>query len=501
MSVFTVLALSSCDVNNDIVTDEYPQKRLRFSSFGFFAEDNKGMSSDYILTNTDSDTLRFYIRELNDVSSLIPRYTGAFKSVRVGKTIIGSGYSSQDYNNIIKFDLEDKSGFRDSCFVKVICFNGIPIIDIEIENNAAVVSKNEYVNGRIKIYNCPELGIISDNDMKIRGRGNATWSFPKKPYKIKFKTKQSPFGFPLEKDWILLAEYRDRSLLRTAIMAEVSKAAGIDYTINYKHVDLYLNHEYMGTYLLTDQIEKSKERIDVNKDGFIIEHDSYYYNEPLFFTTDSLHFNFTFKYPDADNESIIQGDDNFSFISSYINRMEEALLELANKPSDLQYTNYIDVNSFVKFYLVVELTANFDPNRYYVMKSRDSLLKMMPLWDAEWSLGLYDPGWSTVPSNMSTTAFWRKPYYFKYLFQSPFFIQTLKKEWLSLKEQLPMVEKIIYNLCDKITTARASNWEKWPISGILINNVSFETWEEEKNYMINFYQERKVWFDEYISNL
>lgn len=64
-----------------------------------------------------------------------------------------------------------------------------------------------------------------------------------------------------------------------------------------------------------------------------------------------------------------------------------------------------------------------------------------------------------------------------------------------------MVEKIIYNLCDNITPARASNWEKWPISGILFNNVSFETWEEEKNYMINFYQERKVWFDEYISNL
>ena len=86
-----------------------------------------------------------------------------------------------------------------------------------------VKSKYDYIKADIKIYNSLEHEVIESTG-KIKGRGNYSWrEYPKKPYKIKFSEKQSPFGFPENKDWVLLAEYCDKSLLRTAYMCEVSK--------------------------------------------------------------------------------------------------------------------------------------------------------------------------------------------------------------------------------------------------------------------------------------
>ena len=146
-----LLALASCDVSTEIDTDDFSQRRLRFSSFGFSSEDNKDLTSDYMLTDTDSDTLSFFIQELNDVSSLIPRYTGDFVIVKSDGAVVESGYTTQDYNSIVKYDLEDRSGHIDSCFVKVICSNGIPIIDIVTEGGAEILSKE---NGFLLVSSC-----------------------------------------------------------------------------------------------------------------------------------------------------------------------------------------------------------------------------------------------------------------------------------------------------------------------------------------------------------
>ena len=94
-----------------------------------------------------------------------------------------------------------------------------------------------------------------------RGRGNYTRDgYPKKPYKIKFDEKQAVCGFPANKDWVLLSDYCDKSLLRTACMCDISEALQIDYPVRYRHVHLYLNGEYKGVYLLTDQIERKSGR-------------------------------------------------------------------------------------------------------------------------------------------------------------------------------------------------------------------------------------------------
>ena len=109
-------------------------------------------------------------------------------------------------------------------------------------------------------------------------------------------------------------------------------------------------------------MEKAKNRVKVEEDGYFIEDDSYYHEEPLFFTS-SLGYNYTFKYPNSEKGKIIENDDNFNFIKDGINDIEKALQLI---PEDCEtYKNLIDIESFAKWYVVAEVTGNWEPNLFY----------------------------------------------------------------------------------------------------------------------------------------
>lgn len=381
---------------------------------------------------------------------------------------------------------------------------GIPTIEINTAESTPIDSKEEYVNASIKIKNCPpQYGIINDS-CKIRGRGNATWKdYPKKPYKIKLYNKQNLLGFPANKDWVLLAEYNDKSLLRTSYMCEVSKALEMAYTVNYQHVELTLNGEYLGVYVLTDQVERAKDRVNIEDDGFLIEDDNYYDREPLFFTS-VLDYNYTFKYPNANKANIVKDDDNYLFIKNFIDEMENSLQAI---PYDSDtYKNYIDIESFAKWYIANEVLGNWEPNLFYVLPSRESKLKMMPLWDAEWSLGLAckgneqrADGWYLRPHESPSDIYlWKNRKYFQYLTKDPYFNEIVNNEWNKFKENLETVKGAILSKQQEIQEVQQRNFDKWPIMGkyiIAVMLVAFPTWQEEVEYAANYFEQRIQWLD------
>lgn len=199
--------------------------------------------------------------------------------------------------------------------------NGIPVVEINTIDVSTVSSSSDYVKVSIIFCDCDD--IVVEVGGKIRGRGNATWKdYPKKPYKIKFDESIGFLGFPPNRDRVLLAEYCDKSLLRTAYMCEVSKTIGMDYTIKYQHVDLVMNGEYLGTYVLTELIERDSNRINIDDDGYIIEDDFYYEQEPVFLKTKSGYTN-TFKYPDT--KDFAYNDERYAYIGTFLAKMEDAL--------------------------------------------------------------------------------------------------------------------------------------------------------------------------------
>ena len=321
--------------------------------------------------------------------------------------------------------------------------SGLPIIMMNTPSGVKIndITKDTWLEGStMAIINID--GQTLNAPGKIKGRGNGTWTYEKKPYAFKYSKKQSPFAFPANKDWVLLAEINDRSLLRTAYMCAIFKAAGIDWTINYQYVNLFFNGEYWGIYILTDKVEKAKNRIDIKDDGFIIEDDNYYEQEKVKWVSDRIGRPYTFKYPDPDKD-ITMFDDNFLYIREFISQLERTLLLLNNDKSNTDYLNYIDVNSFAKYYIASEVFLNLDTNLYYVLPSRKSKLKMMPMWDSGVSMGLWLSSWGNQPSPMEKYSFWENRYYFKYLFKSPLFKNEVKTEWVRFKTH---VEEVKYEV-------------------------------------------------------
>ena len=380
----------------------------------------------------------------------------------------------------------------------------VPSVRINVEDGQDIESKDEYLNAEISILKGYE--IILSASGRIKGRGNATWGYEKKPYKIKFDEKQEVLGFAANKEWVLLAEYCDKSLMRTAYMCELAQTVGLPYPIHYRHIQLYLNGDYAGMYLLTDQVEKKKNRVDIEDDGFLFENDNYFWNEPLYFMTACREYWYTFKYPDPEDGEITVGDDNYGFITGFMNDFETALYGKDFKDPDKGYRKYIDVETFAKWFLVQELIANLEPNMYYVLPSRNSKLQIAPVWDAEWSLGLAHredeySGWSGLPVQPDRyQEIWSRWKYFGRLFEDEYFVETVRKEWEKLKPELQVFKEKMSALAEGISEEQVKNFEKWRTLDwhVSVGLICLGSWEKEVEYVQNFFADRVEWLDRFL---
>lgn len=385
---------------------------------------------------------------------------------------------------------------------------GLPVVIINTPNSVPIISKEVYIEGTdVTVLNA-DMTYQFQGGAKIKGRGNATWtSYPKKPYAIKLEEKTSLFGFPQSKKWTLLAEFCDKSMLRTAFMLEMSKACDLKYTVNYQHIELILNGQYEGTYILTEKVEKDKNRVNIQQDGFIIENNGYAQFEPLCFKTTFGKLMYSFKYPDPD-DSIVEGDDNYNYISAFMNDFERALYSKEFTDEENGYRCFIDSKSFAKWYILMELLGNVDPNKYYVLEEKGAKLEMYPAWDAEWSLGLgWQEKWQWVKNQGEPMPFDKAIYngagYSARLLQDSNFRADIKSEWNNIKTRIPEALTNLQILRNSLRKAQEQNFARWPILGTYqsVETVTFDTWEEEADFVFDYFELRYNWFDTYINNL
>lgn len=489
--VIVLISLHSCETEIEV---EFTDPTI--SSFSLRSSDGL---SDYACA-IQNDTIIGLFSDSNN-SFCIPTIVGDFDYVEINGQKVIMGETVVDFNTACVIDCVKGTGEkvkRHSYTAIVKTQNGIPRVDIFTEGGAKIDSKEDYVKGTITIGNDPENGFYK-GELEIRGRGNCTWTdYPKKPYKVKLKEKESIHGMPENKDWVLLADYTDRSLMRTACMAEISKIVGMPYTINYSFVDLYINNEYLGTYYLTDQVEKGKNRVDISDNGYLIEDDKYYKEEPLFFTSALDQVHFTFKYP----QKLTAEDERFTWIQTFINETETAL----HNNSD-EYLNYIDIDSFAKWFIVEELLGNYDSNVYYTLNKQGDRLQMYPVWDAEWSLGLaYLKNGLWMPPEYGSPVdveIWRERLYFPYLFNQQSFISHLKEVWGDVNNELKSTPECIEKIAQTISLSQKDNFDKWQTIGkyVRVEVAVQESWEKEVEYLNDFYRQRYVWLNDYINSI
>lgn len=278
----------------------------------------------------------------------------------------------------------------------------LPIAVINTPNSAPIVSKDTYVDGSTISLLAPDLSIAYQGDMKIKGRGNSTWTAPKRPYKMKFETKQSLCGEPEDKEWVLLANYYDKSLIRTDVVYWMASHFGqFDYVPRFHTVDLILNGEEQGNYQLGEQVKISDDRVNVGKDGFLLEIDMKAAPADVTFRVSHIGQPINIKAPD-----VTVGDDDYNYVVDYLRRADAALFAPDWLDESRGYKTLIDIHSFAEWYLVNEMTKNGDAAFYtscYMNLSRQGKLRMGPLWDFDISLGGYPPSWSSTSGYINHT--------------------------------------------------------------------------------------------------
>ena len=265
--------------------------------------------------------------------------------------------------------------------------NDVPRIDINIEGNQFVRSKNYYLNAHIDIDGNTVYPSMSDN-VQIKGRGNSSWSnyeWDKNPYRLKFEEKVKPFGMTKGKSWVLLANKQEGSMMTNAIGMKIAALAG---TAAYNHiipVELYLNGIYWGSYNFTEKVGFHNNSIDLEDElnAALLELDTYY-DETYRFHSAAYYLPVNIKTPNFDEDEtnlsldIIKNDFN-----AFVNALKEG--------EDI--TAWVDVDYLARYLMVNELICNYEinhPKSTFLYKENytdGSKYIFGPVWDFDWAFG------------------------------------------------------------------------------------------------------------------
>ncbi len=274
----------------------------------------------------------------------------------------------------------------------------MPIVIIKTDKCEVITSKENYLTSSVSIINTKQEWVISSASAGVRGRGNYTWTLPKKGYRIKFDSKTSLFGSSYkQKSWALLANYTDKSLARNYIAQEFAECfEDISFASMHQFVELYLNGEYMGVYLLCDQIQTGEGRVDIDESyenevdpgdiGYLLEMDEYAPNEGTenkdYVVVDGK--NYAIKTPDTDSKKY-NAEVSTEFIKAYLSDCIKAI-----KGDDYAAVEaLIDVNSFAETYIISEVIMNpdIDWSSFYLYKDKGGKLTSGPVWDYDLAAG------------------------------------------------------------------------------------------------------------------
>ncbi|PTT21877.1 hypothetical protein DBR36_03030 [Microbacterium sp. HMWF026] len=341
---------------------------------------------------------------------------------------------------------------------------------------------------------------------EIKGRGNFTWLLDKKPYQIKFDSSTPVLGLPSAKTWILLANHADPSLLRNKTALELASQFGLVGTPDARFVDLTINGEFLGNYLLTEKVEVKKNRLDLkNAGGLLLELDnSYGRNEEFFFTTKTSKTTFVLKDAVQKVASPLPAElaASYQSVQVAIDAFESALY--APDPDWAAISSMIDVDSFITYYFALEFSENPDAVASSVYLWRDGpndVLHAGPAWDFDIAMGLYPMasfGGEPTEDYMMNALSLRKggTAWYQELFRNPEFAQRASEVFDTRLR--PAVDGVVARLDADIAAlspSAAANFTRW--SGVLDRRSVIAgarpvaaTWAAEAAFVRDWVQKR-----------
>ena len=364
-----------------------------------------------------------------------------------------------------------------------------------IDNESGINNINDDFNG----YN---------GDITIETRGNSSQWNDKTPYR--FETVE-------ENDWVLYAPWQDKTMLRNILAYQLSNEIG-KYAPRTRFIELFLNDEYKGVYVLMEKIKRDNNRIDISKlnpdeiegddltGGYILKFDWYFTGENIGgFNSENDGNTYNYHYPKPSD--IVPEQEEY--IQNYISEFEDIMLS-EDYGNDLTgYPSMMNVESFVDFILLQELAKNVDAYRLstYIYKDKESIdnrLTAGPVWDFNHGFGNCDYGDAWEPENWlveynpeggDQMSFW-----WELLWQDESFKMKVSERYSELRSNI-FSEQHIFEIIDDaviyLGDAVDRNFSKWPILGNYIwpNYHVYDTYDEEVLYLKSWITQRLDWMD------
>ncbi len=397
-----------------------------------------------------------------------------------------SGVTVNDYSSPVTFTVRSKIEYT---FTVSLTYSSLPKVFIETAGGKEIPSKwEDWLSGSsVTVYN-PDWTVDYSGPTGIRGRGNSTWGYPKKPYALKLDSKAKILGMPKHKRWVLLANWMDRTLLRNCVSFNLAERTDLAYTPRGQFVEVFINGSHKGNYFLCEHIKVDENRVNIDEldedetdGGYIMELDSYF-DETYKFRSERRGLPYMFKDPDEVTP------EQFEFIQSFVNNLEASLYDDARFATG-EYKDYIDVDSFIDWWMVMELTGIWEPNHpksCYMHKDKGGKLTAGPVWDFDWE------------TYMSTT-WWRikETLYYDRLFQDESFKTRVKERWNMFRDDFAALPDFIRSEAEKIAGSEAINHKMWPIT-MVVNQDEHLSFEQAVDRMISSYEAKLKWMEKEI---
>lgn len=422
--------------------------------------------------------------------------------------VLSDGGKGEDYEHSVRLGVREKAGAESFVFSSyftvqlhrlapgaVIPETGLATVYINTERGASIVSKEEYVNASLSIQGLSADESMEDVVCQVRGRGNTTWSWPKKPYLIKLDKKASVLGMPKHKRWILLANFLDRTLMRNMVSMKVASMTGLAWTPHCVPVELVLNGQHKGSYLLIEQVRVDKNRVNITEmskedntgdavtGGYLLECDFHYDNEVQWIDNHGKCVQmdngipFGVKYPDSEDLTTAQ----LTYIKNYISEVAGTLYGPNFKDPENGYAKYLDIDSFVDYWIVFEVMGNHElgnPGSVYMHKDRGGKLVAGPCWDFDWGVLSYrsSPQGKTGLIN-------RKAIWYARLFEDPVFAEKVKNRFQELLPQLQTIPDYMDALQKQLSESAKYNFRMWnPADDASMNGGSIINGDENMSF-------------------
>ena len=446
---------------------------------------------------------------------------------------VGINSSDMSGNFYLSFGITDDSEFYETppwWFQEPIILDGfnLPIIlidtyGVEIPDEPRIPASMGIINNESGINYIDDPFNDFDGSITIERRGNSSQWQGKTPYRFETVDDEGEnsnvelLGMPAENDWVLYAPWQDKTMIRNVLTYQLSNEMG-RYASRSRHVELYLNDEYRGIYVLMEKIKRDGNRVDISKlnpdeitgddvtGGYILKFDWFYTGDNIGgFESEFDDMIYNYHYPKPSD--IVPEQE--AYIEEYINGFETIMMGTDYTNDSTGYPSIMNVESFVDFILLQELAKNVDAYRLstYIYKDKESVdnrLTAGPVWDFNHGFGNCDYGetWEVDnwlleynPEGGDQMAFWWELLWEDLAFQHKAAVRYTELRQTIFSEE--HIYSIIDSIADYLGPAVDRNFARWPLLGNYIwpNYYVFDTYEEEIDYLKSWTAQRLAWMD------